>query len=89
MQHLEADHGDEHIAAAVRPGDHLTIGQELHLGNRSTEGINGDRLKFQDPGGMLRACRRCREKHLNSAPQILGSLRPQSDGAQGTEEEAQ
>ena len=46
MQNLEADHGDEHISAAVRPSDHLTIGQELHLGNRSTEGIDGDRLEF-------------------------------------------
>ena len=88
MQYLESDDGDEHIAAAVRPSDHLTIGQELHLGNRSTEGIDGDGLEFQGPGG-LRGDRRCGEKHLNGPRRILGSLRLQSGRGQCTEEEAQ
>ena len=87
MQNLEADHGDEHISAAVRSSDHLTIGQELHLGNRSTEGIDGDGLKFQGPGGLLRACRWCGEKHLDGARRILGNLRLQCGEGQGTEKD--
>ena len=50
MQYLESDHGSEHIAAAVRLGDYLTISQKLQLGDRSTHGIDGDGFEFQGPG---------------------------------------